>query len=293
MKVINKHTLSHILALVLFISVSVFSSENMGDFIFHHIGNSPSWHPFPGISIPLPAHFMVGNINLGITLHVLMILLAATLMMLLLSRAAKRKNHIPQGLFSHAIEATVIYIRDELVYPNLGKKDGAHWLPFFLTLFFFILTLNIIGLVPGFATATANINFTAALAIVIFITFNLSGIMHNGLGHYFVNLVPKGIPWPVLLILAPIEVLGLFTKPFALAIRLFANMSAGHIIILSLLSLISILKSSFPLDGIVVGGSIVFALFIYCIEILVAFLQAYVFTLLSSLYIGMAIHQEH
>ncbi len=279
-----------LLSIVLLFSVSTVSAgENLGDFILHHVTNSHSWSIIPGMeAIPLPHGWMVGGIDMGISLHVLMILLAAVLLLLILQFTGSYRNDLPKSRWGHAIEAIVIYMRDEVIIPNVGKKDAKAWTPFFLTVFFFILGINLIGLIPGFVTATGNINLTAALAIMIFIVFNLSGIMRNGPIHYFTNLIPKGIPIPVLFIMVPIELLGLLTKAFALAIRLFANMSAGHIIILSLLGLISIFDSYF-----LAPGFMGFTLFIYLIEILVAFLQAYVFVLLSSLFVGMALHQEH
>lgn len=273
---------------------NLYAAEDVGEFIFHHIGNSSKWHPIPFLpGIPLPANFYIGPVNLGITLHVLMILVGALTIVTVLRVSVRRAELMPTSRIGHAIEAIVIYLRDELVIQNLGKNEGTKWLPFFLTLFFFLLTLNLIGLIPGMSKVTANINFTGAMAFIVFIAFNTAGIIKNGPVHYFINLIPKGIPWPVTIILAPIEFLGLLIKPFALAIRLFANMTSGHIVILSLLSLISILKSTLVVNGIVISGSILFSLFIYLIEIMVAFLQAYVFTLLSTLYVGMAIHQEH
>ena len=267
-----------------------FSSENMGDFIFHHIGNSEKWQPIPGMgAITIPgSHYEIFGFNMGITLHVFMMFVAAILMIVLFKISSKRKNLTPTSKFGHAIEALVIYIRDDLVVPNVGKKDAQKWLPFFLTLFFFILTLNLIGMIPSMSTTTANINFTAAMTLLIFVTFNGAGMFKNGPIKYFLNLVPSGIPAPVLIILAPIEIIGLITKAVALAIRLFANMAAGHIIILSLLGLISVLSSHW-----VAVASVPFSLFISLIEVLVAFLQAYVFTLLATLFVGMSIHQEH
>jgi F-type H+-transporting ATPase subunit a len=279
---------SYLISAFLIAALPALSAESLGDFIFHHIGNADKWHPIWFVTVPLPSHLDVFGINMGITLHVLMFFIAALVLIILLSLASKRKNSVPVSRWGHAIEAIVVYIRYEIVVPNIGKKDAAKWLPFFLTLFFFILTLNLLGLVPGMSTATANINCTAALAIMTFLVFNIAGMMKNGPVKYFVNLVPKGIPFPIIFILAPVELLGLFTKGFALAIRLFANMSAGHIVILSLLALISIFKSYW-----VSPVSVGFSLFISLIEILVAFLQAYVFTLLASLFIGMALHQEH
>jgi F-type H+-transporting ATPase subunit a len=266
-----------------------FSSENLKDFVFHHIGNSDVWHPIlPYISIPLPVGMEAFGINVGISLHVLMILITALLMIALFTLAGKRKNLAPVSRFGHLIEAMVIFIRDELVVPNVGKKEAPGWLPFFLTLFFFLLILNLLGLIPGMSTTTANINFTASMAVMTFFVFNIAGVIKNGPVGYFLNLSPKGVPIVLMPILIFIEMIGLVFKAFALAIRLFANMTAGHIAILVLLGIISIFKLWFfpPV-------SVAFALFITFIEILVAFLQAYIFTLLATLFVGMAIHQQH
>jgi F-type H+-transporting ATPase subunit a len=195
---------------------------------------------------------------------------------------------MPRGRFAHMIEAFVVFIRDEVVKPNVGEKHTRKWMPFFLTIFFFFLTLNVIGLIPGFATATSNINFTATFAILIFVLFNTAGMRANGAGHYFTGLIPSGLPFWLLPLIAVIEFVGLFTKTIALALRLFANMTAGHALIFSLLGLIIVFKSHFA-----AVPMIPFTLFIYLIEILVAFLQAYIFTLLASLFIGQAVHQEH
>jgi F-type H+-transporting ATPase subunit a len=150
------------------------------------------------------------------------------------------------------------------------------------------LTCNFIGLIPYGSTATSNISVTATLAIISFIVIQAGGMMKNGIFGYFKGLVPHGMPIWLLPIMIPVELLGLFTKPFALAIRLFANMTAGHIVIMALLGLIFILHTY-----IVVPVSVSFALFIYLLEILVALLQAYIFTMLTSLFIGMAVHQDH
>ncbi len=271
------------------------ASEDLGEFVLHHIVNSKVWHPIPGLpGITFPAWHVLG-VDVSLTLHSAMMLLAGALMLILILPAARRKTAAhdksglaPAGRFAHAIEALVVFIRDEVVTPNLGEKHGRKWMPFFLTVFFFILTLNLVGLVPGFGAATSNINFTATFAVMIFILFNLSGIIHNGPVHYFANLVPKGLPFWLLPLIAVIEVVGLFTKAVALALRLFANLTAGHALIFSLLGLIIVFKShlaALPL--------VPFTLFIYLIEILVAFLQAYIFTLLAGLFIGQAVHQEH
>lgn len=147
---------------------------------------------------------------------------------------------------------------------------------------------NFLGLIPFSATFTSNIAVTATLATMSFLAIQLGGIRNNGFFGYFKGLIPHGVPVFLLPIMVVVEVLGLFTKPFALAIRLFANMTAGHIVIYALISLIFVMQS-YLISPVSVG----MALFIYSLEILVALLQAYIFTMLSSLFIGMAVHQEH
>ncbi|HLP39982.1 MAG TPA: F0F1 ATP synthase subunit A [Fibrobacteria bacterium] len=263
--------------------------ENLGDFLTHHISNSHEWHPFPGVHIHLPSGWMIGGIDMGISQHVLMMFLAAGLLLLVFSIASRRKpNGTPTNKLGHAMEAMVIYMRDEVIKPNLGEKETNRWSPFFLTLFFFFLFLNLISLIPGFTAATGNVNFTGAMALMIFVVYNVAGMAYNGPLHYIGNIVPKGVPFYVWPIIAVIEFMGLFTKAVALCIRLFANMTAGHILILSLTGLIIVFKTAW-----VALGFLPMTLFIYLIEVLVAFLQAYVFTLLSALFVGMAIHQEH
>jgi len=171
--------------------------------------------------------------------------------------------------------------------PNLGE-EGKHYLPFLLTVFFFILFCNLLGLIPYAGTATGNVSVTAALALIALSMIQLGGIRQHGLAHHFKNLVPHGIPVWLLPIMIPVEVMGQLTKPFALCIRLYANMTAGHIVIYSLLGLIFLFKSL-----VVAPVSVGFALFISVLELFVAFLQAYIFTMLTSLFMGMAIHPEH
>lgn len=278
-----------LIALLLLSFSPLRAEENLGDFLTHHISNGYEWHPFWKVVVHLP-HYKVGGIDLGISTHVLMMLIAASLLILLFAFASKRKDGAPANKLGHAMEALVIYIRDEVVQPNLGEEDTRKWLPFFLTIFFFFLTLNLISLIPGFPAATGNVNFTAAMATMIFIVYNIAGMVHNGPGHYLINIVPKGVPIFVLPIIALIEFMGLFTKAIALCIRLFANMTAGHILILSLTGLIIVFKNVWYAAA---PGFSAMTLFIYMIEVLVACLQAYIFTLLSALFVGMAIHQEH
>jgi F-type H+-transporting ATPase subunit a len=196
------------------------------------------------------------------------------------------KSLVPKGI-GNLVETLVVYVRDDIVMPTIGK-DGIKILPFFLTIFFFVLFINMLGLVPYSATATGNISVTAALALITFAMILIQGIKKNGFFGYFKGLIPHGIPVALLPIMVVVEFLGLFTKPFALCIRLFANMTAGHVIIISLIGLIFIFKSILAAPI-----SVAFSLFIYLLEILVSLIQTYIFTMLSALFIGMAIHQDH
>ena len=215
-----------------------------------------------------------------------MMFLSSVILVLVLARAASvnTKNKVPKGV-GNFIEVIIVFIRDEIVYPNMGK-DGLKLLPFFLTIFFFILFANFIGLVPFMAQPTKNINVTTGLALITFGTTQIIGMKKNGVFGYLKGLVPHGVPVFVLPIMIVVEFIGLFTKPFALLMRLFANITAGSIIVLSLIGLIFIMNWA----GAVIA--VPFALFIYCLEIFVALLQAYIFTMLSCIFINMAVHQH-
>ena len=259
-----------------------------GEFIIEHVVNSHTLHlPFLG-HVHLP-HLEVFGIDMSITKHVVMMWAAAVIVffMLLTLRRHDKAALVHKGL-PGALEAIVSFIRDEIAVPNIGPHEANRFLPFLLTVFFFILSCNLLGMIPYGATATGNVNVTAGLAICSFAAIQVSGIMRNGLFGYFKGLVPHGLPWPLLPIIIPIEIMGLFTKPFALCIRLFANMTAGHIIILAVLGLIFILKSL-----LVAPLSVIFAVGVNLLELFVALLQAYIFTMLSAVFIGMAMHQEH
>ena len=205
------------------------------------------------------------------------------------ARSYKNKNKAPKG-FQSFIEPLIIFVMNDIIKENIGK-NYKRFTPLLLTVFFFILINNIMGLLPGAANVTGNIAVTFVLTIVTFLVTNISG-NKNYWGHIF---KPPGVPLALMPIMIPIEIIGIFTKPFALMIRLFANITAGHIIILSLISLIFIAQSVMGNGGAfaVAPVSVLFVLFIYCIEILVAFLQAYIFTLLSSVFIGLAVQEEH
>ncbi|MCB9495270.1 MAG: F0F1 ATP synthase subunit A [Fibrobacteria bacterium] len=274
-------------------------SGNLSEFILHHIVDGHVWHPLPGlpgITIPSP-----------LSLHVLMLLIGAVFTFLLARTAARRVGHLPSTSIGHMVEVLLLYLRDEVARPNIGPKDGDKWVPFLATTFFLIMVLNLMGLIPVFAGATANISVTAALSLMVFVIFNAAGMVRNGPFHYVKNLIPTGVPWWVLPILAPIEIVSIFIRAFSLTIRLFANMAAGHIMILVITGLISVLSpmvmhglegalgsaAGFVSIGLIAPLPLAFLLFILVIKVLVCFLQAFVFTFLSSLYIGGALHQEH
>ncbi len=187
----------------------------------------------------------------------------------------------PKG-FQNLLEVLVIFIRDDIVKPNIQSPKLANTLsPYFVALFFFILVMNLFGLIPGGHSATGNLAVTAGLAITAYFVINGSAIFHVGFKHWLKEFT-GGAPWGIWIIMIPIEILSMFTKPFALTIRLFANMTAGHVIIFSLLGLIFMLHSLA-----VVPISIGFSLFIYILELLVAFIQAYVFTILTAVFVGL------
>lgn len=243
---------------------------------------------------PYDAHLVaVGGemvLDLSISRHLVFIFLAIGILFLLfVPMAGKYKKGVgrtsaPRGRFQNVLETLVIYVRDEIARPNLGDKTYKY-LPYLLTVFFFVLVCNLLGLVPFGATATANITVTAVLALFTFFITQLAGTKD-----YWMHVLwPPGIPWFVKPILVPIEIMGLFTKPFALAVRLFANMVAGHLVILNLIGLIFLVGGISAAAG--YGASIPalgLTLFVYGLEVLVAFIQAYVFTILSALFIGMA-----
>ena len=211
------------------------------------------------------------------------------LLVFLTAASAYKKTGVtsaPKGLQSF-MEPIVLFVRDDLAIPNIGKKKYAKFMPFLLTVFFLILTNNFLGLIPFFpggANVSGNIAFTMMLAVCVFIVVNLSA-NKNYWEHIF--WMP-GMHWSMKLFLAPIELIGVFTKPISLMIRLFANITAGHILVLSLICIIFIFKTIFAS-----AIAVPFAVFIGVIECLVAFLQAYIFTMLTAMYIGMANEEHH
>jgi len=205
---------------------------------------------------------------------------------------ASYKDGAPKGIGS-AIEVLVVYVRDEMAAKSIGP-GGEKYTSLLLSFFFFILFAALFGLLPFSATSTGNLSVTFALAFISFVAQQYAGMSKFGVVGHFKNLVPHGMPWPLLIVMVPIEILGMFTKPFALMIRLFANMLAGHMMITALLMLVSLTYPvSVALGVAMIPISLGMGLFIMCLEILVAFIQAYVFTLFSAIFIGMYAHPSH
>ncbi len=238
--------------------------------------NAAYWKlPFIG-KIPLPE---------WLTLHGLMLVLASVFLLLAFYFAFRKRDPVPHG-FANLLELLVLFVRDNIAIANLGEKDGRKMAPLLCTFFFFILTLNLMGLIPLFATATANINVTAALATTTLAVMIGGAIYKNGPVGFLHAFIPHGVPWPVLIILTPIEIMGMFIKTFSLTIRLFANMFAGHVVIYTLIGLVVMFGPfAFASIGLAVG--------IYVLKIVVALLQAYVFTLLSAMFIAQIHHPAH
>ena len=273
------------------------------DIIMPHITDSKHFEvPCINTHLACEVHLPTWNVNIGgltidvaPTKHVLMMLLAATLCALILISAARAQGRHqvegkpPKGL-ANAMEALVLYMRNEIILPNVGHH-GDRYVPFLLTLFFFILFMNLLGLVPYGSTATGNLSVTATLAIISFVMIEVAGM--RALGKGYINTI---VYWPhdmslpmkmgLTLILTPVELIGKFTKPFALAIRLFANMTAGHVIVLALIGLIF----TFPF---VFFAPLIMALGIMLLELMVAFIQAFIFTLLVSVFIGLIRESAH
>ncbi len=229
--------------------------------------------------------------DFSITKNVVNIVFAGIILLLLFGGMARtyKKSMVPRGL-TGILEPIVLYVKDEIAIPNIGEKHYKRFMPYLLTVFFFIWLMNILGMTPLGVNVTGNITITFALAILTFIITTVSG-KRTYWTHIF-DPLGSSMPWyakvPLYILLIPIEVLGIFIKPFSLMIRLFANISAGHIVMMSLIGMIFILKNW-------LGGTLTFGLtfFISLIEFFVALLQAYVFTILSALYFGFAVEEHH
>lgn len=224
-------------------------------------------------------------LDFSLTKNVVFIIFVGILMFLMFSKMAKnyKKNALPTGI-GRILEPIILYVRDDIAIPNIGKKHYKKYMSYLLTIFFFVWIINLLGLTPLGVNVTNNIAVTLALALMTYFITTFSG-NKDYWKHIF--WMP-GVPVPMKIFLAPIEVIGMFVKPISLMIRLFANITAGHIIVLALMSLIFVFKSI----G-VAPVSVAFSLFISVIEIIVTAIQAYIFTVLSALYFGMATEEDH
>jgi F-type H+-transporting ATPase subunit a len=227
-------------------------------------------------------------LDFSITKNVCTLILSVILLLAVFLKVANgykvRNGKSPKGLQS-LFEPIIMFVRDDIAKPNLGHKY-ERFMPYLLTVFFFIWFNNMLGLIPflpGGANLTGNISITVVLATITFLLVNF-----NGNKYYWKHIFTPDVPWWLYIVLVPVEIIGIFTKPIALAIRLFANITAGHILVLALIGLIFVFNSVF-----VSFVSVPFALFIYGIELLVAFIQAFIFTILSALFIGMAVEEHH
>ncbi|UCF69413.1 MAG: F0F1 ATP synthase subunit A [Acidobacteriota bacterium] len=269
-------------------------SFNAGELIIHHVSDSHDW-------------------GFGLSKAVLMMAIAGLLMLLVALRAVKGydENGVPTTRLAQMIDPFIVHFYRDIALPYVGKKWAPRVTPLLLNFFFFILFCNLLGLLPlsdlaglvghyttghepffveGAATATGNFNVTATLAVITFVSIQVLGVIQNGLGAHLAHFMgPPSAPWAVrVLLLIPIEIISAFVKPFALTMRLAANMTAGHMALLALLSIPFLLKSVW------VGAPVVLiALAITMLEIIVCFVQAYVFALLSGVFIGMAVHSHH
>ncbi len=257
------------------------SGESPAQILMHHVTDQAEYRPF-GLPIAFPTKHMF-------------FLLAVMALVIGVARVAiaSYRNGAPRGVGS-VVETLVAYVRDEIAEKSIGHGEGAKYTPLLLSFFFFILFAALFGLLPFSATSTGNLSVTFALAFISFAAQQYAGMSKYGVVGHFKNLVPHGLPGPLLVVMIPIEFLGMFTKPFALMIRLFANMLAGHMMIAALLMLVPLCYPISQTLGIVmIPISLGMALFIMCLEVLVAFIQAYVFTLFSAMFIGMYAHPSH
>ncbi len=292
--------------------------EQVGPNIIHHVSNSDISHPI--VHIP-----KLLGIDFSITKHVFMLwlvsIIVATVIIIPIQKYIK-SNGKDKSRWMIMIEYITEFIRNAISSPNVGPKWVMTWTPLFLTFFFFILFANGIGLVPifdtiglidrfilktqsdsfinnllhGGVTATGNFNVTAGLATVTFFSIIMAGTKKHGFIKHWKNLVPHGLAWPIYIILIPIEIMGLIVKPFALTMRLAANMTGGHIALLALLSLMAIIGEMFHSAAIGIGVAVVsvpVSVAIFGLEIIVVLVQAYVFTLLTAVFVGMAINVHH
>jgi F-type H+-transporting ATPase subunit a len=256
--------------------------------LLHHLEDSHELEtPFGHVHLPeFPPVDVFGlTVDLSITKHVLFVWIAALLLCIVAISATRKhaRTEVPRGL-TNLFEAIVVFVRDEIAVYNMGPR-GIRYTPYLLTTFFFILLMNVLGLIPYGSTATANVSVTAGLALIAFLMINGASIRAQGAGRWLAHLT-GGVHWALWPIMIPIEIIGLFTKPFALCIRLFANMNGGHMVIVSLIGLIFLFQSY--VIAIAPAGFVVGILFL---ELFVSILQAYIFTMLTATFMGLGMQE--
>jgi F-type H+-transporting ATPase subunit a len=280
---------------------------NIGEMVLHHAADSWTWEPFYGVTIHFPRwpdiHLGSLTLNLSITKHVFFLIVVAVFTFVMMwwtgrALAKQRAGEKPPTGLAGAMEGMVLWVRDDIAIANIGQETGAKFVPLILTLFFFILFANLFGLLPFAATITGNLAVTGALAILVFLVIEVGGFLKLGAKGYSGSIfmhVP-GLHGPAAVILAvsmaPIEIMSKLVKPFALAVRLFGNMTAGHFVILSLFGIIFLFGHlgawSYGIG--IVTASLVLGVML--LELIVAVLQAYVFALLSAVFIGLMQHEH-
>ncbi len=282
------------------------ASVNVGEMVLHHTADAYSidFYPFGAISWHKWPDLHLGGLTLNLTptKHVVFLILASILVfvtMKLAGRALARQRagqNAPKG-FAAAMEGLVLFVRDEIAIANLGH-DGAKYAPLVMTFFFLILYSNLLGLLPWGASPTGNLAVTAALAIITFLTVEIGGFLKLGARGYLRTIFPKvpgmgGAGGAVMSVaMGPIEIIGKLVKPFALAVRLFGNMTAGHFVILALFGIMFLFGQLGVWSYGIAGATVLLVVGIMLLELFVAFLQAYVFALLSAVFIGL-MQQEH
>ena len=255
-------------------------TQAVTEYITHHVMDGGAWSLGT-----LHLEFADANLPAAFRLSGLMALIGAAFLCWMYCKVYNHRARVPRG-WTNLMETLVVFVRDEISIPYLGKEDGRNFAWLFLTQFTLILTLNLMGLIPIFATATSSLSVTLALAFTTFLAMVGWAVQRYGWMGFFKNFIPHGIPVPVLFLLVPIEIIGLFIKTLVLAIRLFANMLAGHIVLFAMIGM-TVIYGAYALPAIGLG------LFVFFLEILVAFLQTYIFVMLSAIFIGQMLHPEH
>ncbi|HNU90604.1 MAG TPA: F0F1 ATP synthase subunit A [Spirochaetota bacterium] len=263
--------------------------ESMFDIVMHHLTDHTITTGFIGkINEQYLGAKLFGIFDMRITRWVIMLWVAAIICLIVFVPIARKIKNAKYGSSSKWVnlwEVLISFVHDEIVEPNFDHHYVKKAMPYFLSVFFFVLFCNLAGLIPGMSTATGNLAVTAGLAILTLLGMIGVGMVKQGPLGYWAGLVPHGVPAFVIPLMFPIEIIGLFIKPFALTVRLFANMTAGHVVIIIFLYLVMMFQSYWV--GI---GSVTGSLMIYLLELLVAFIQAYIFAALSAMFIGSSMH---